>query len=732
MAKINCLTKEIAQKIAAGEVVERPASVVKELLENAIDAGATEITVEIQHGGVRYIRLTDNGCGIAREDVPTAFLSHATSKICKVSDLDEIMTLGFRGEALPSIAAVSKMEMMTKQREDFAGTRIVLEGGSEVSLDEAGCPNGTTIIVRDLFFNTPARMKFLKSDRAEGMAVSALLDHLALSHPEIAFCFIKDGKIQTRTPGKGDLYATIYALYGKDFAETLLPVQYALEGVAVHGFVSKPYASRGSNSMQHFFVNNRYFKTRTGSAALLEAYKNSVMVGRYPAAVLFVDVNPRLIDVNVHPAKTEVRFSNERALFNCIYSAAKSGIEADHSKKEAVLSSKKTESASLFQKAQPTGEQLTLSQTAPAVKQKQETANPTTQTAHAVQNTATFTEKPNHAEISAYEQVLKTTVRDSNTTYETAVGEDLPDLSVPTAQPKMTEASAPVSQKTEESDQKKAETPLFATEESVVAESLEDILLNNPKIETENPPAEPKAEPEVLCKTVSEETTETDALEAPEQAAEDCFASQAAQESVTEDTAPVAEKEMQVRVLGEVFKTYILAEVDGELYIIDKHAAHERMLFNRLKKDNGANGAQMLLTPVTVTLSKEEYAVLTEHMELLTKAGFMAEDFGEGTILLRACPLNLEGEDLTALVTEIAGYLLRHKRDTTPEQLDWVYHSIACRAAIKAGYDLKPYEMEHFTKELLKHEEIRFCPHGRPVMVALTKQELDRQFGRLG
>ncbi len=701
MAKINCLTKEIAQKIAAGEVVERPASVVKELLENAIDAGATEITVEIQHGGVRYIRLTDNGCGIAREDVPTAFLSHATSKIHNVEDLEEIMTLGFRGEALPSIASVSRMEMMTKQKEDFVGTRIVLEGGSEVSLDDAGCPDGTTIIVRDLFFNTPARMKFLKSDRAEGMAVSALLDHLALSHPEIAFCFIKDGKVQTRTPGNGDLASAIYALYGKEFSETLLPVQYAMEGIEVKGYISKPFASRGSNAMQHFFVNNRYFKTRTGSAALLEAYKNSVMVGKYPAAVLFIDVNPKWIDVNVHPAKTEVRFSNERALFNCVYSAAKQGLLNDRSRKEAFLAPQKKQEQNLFQKTLPTGEQLSM-QSAPKMLEHKPTAP------------SKPVEKPKQQEVSAYTNLLEHTLKDSETDYEAK--EEAFDLTKSMAQ-KTAEIQKPI-----------VKAPIAEeTANEVREESLESLLLNNRAVPKETPKTVPTEAKKPVYEPVSEAPQAVEIV-APEPHEE------TKAPVIEEVPIPAAEQpqEKQIRVLGEAYKTYIFAECDGELYIVDKHAAHERMLFDKLKKDNGANGAQMLLSPVPVTLSKEEYAVLTEHMDLLNEAGFLAEDFGEGTVLLRACPLNLESEDLTALVTEIAGYLLRHHRDATPEQLDWVYHSIACRAAIKAGSDLTRYEMEHFLKELFNHEEVRFCPHGRPVMVRLAKQELDKQFGRLG
>ena len=440
MGRIHALPKEIAQLIAAGEVVERPASVVKELLENAIDAGATEITLEIQHGGIRYIRITDNGCGIAREDVPVAFLSHATSKIKKADDLDAIFTLGFRGEALASIAAVSKVEIMTKTPEEFAGTRMVLEGGDPVSLDDAGCPVGTTIIIRDLFYNTPARMKFLKSDRSEGSAVAAVADHLALSHPEVSVRFIKDGKEQMMTPGNGDLLSCIHAVYGKDFAETLLPANGAAGGITVRGFVSKPYCARGTNTMQHFFVNNRYIKTRSGAAALTEAYKNSMMVGRYPACVLFMEVQPALVDVNVHPAKTEVRFSDERKVFDAIYYAAKNAIAADKTRPTVALHTP-TADRSVLRPPQPQAEQLRMpvtpatpaqtEKTSSSAAPKQDFSTATYSAPNAAQSKTPQTSQnanPIPAQLHAYETLL----RDSA---EAAYGEDsdLPDLSVRTA-----------------------------------------------------------------------------------------------------------------------------------------------------------------------------------------------------------------------------------------------------------------------------------------------------------
>lgn len=652
MAKIQKLPREIAQLIAAGEVVERPASVVKELLENAVDAGASEVTLEIQNGGIRLIRVTDNGCGIARDDVPTAFLSHATSKIHSADDLDAIFTLGFRGEALASVAAVSRVELMTKTADAFAGTRAVLEGGEVLSVEDAGCPNGTTLLIRDLFYNTPARMKFLKSDRAEGSAVALIADRIALSHPEISVRFIKDGKEQMCTPGNGDLHACIHAVYGREFAETLLPVEYSLNGIAVHGFVSKPFCARGSNSMQHFFVNNRYIKSRSGAAALNEAYKNAVMVGKYPACVLFLEVQPSAVDVNVHPAKTEVRFSNEKAVFDAIYYAVKNTLSEDRSRPAAVLPHTPAHTSrpekSVLRKAEPTAVQIELEDIPTPPTQRSVQQNNFTSVSAPVHG-----ENPTKYEIEAFRHVLN----DTKELYET---EELPDLTVRTS-------AEPAKNETEETAQT-ADMPMPTAEVSAL------------------PIAEAVVQPK---------------------------------------------KAPAFRLIGEAFKAFIFVECAGKLLIIDKHAAHERMLFDALKKDNGKQGAQLLLSPVTVTLSKDEYAVLCENMQVLNEAGFDAEDFGEGAVRVRACPLNLEKEDITVLITEIAGYLLKNKREILSEKLDWIYHSLACRAAIKAGNDTKDYELYEFTKKLLSDDSVRYCPHGRPVLIELTRAELDRQFGRI-
>lgn len=656
MGKINQLPKNIAELIAAGEVVERPASVVKELLENSIDAGATSVTVEIQNGGVRYIRITDNGCGIAREDVPLAFLSHATSKISAATDLDSIMTLGFRGEALASVAAVSKTEILTKTADEANGTRMVTEGGEQCLLDDAGCPCGTTIIIRDLFYNTPARMKFLKTDRAEGNAVAGIVDKIALSHPDISFRFIKDGKQQMFTPGNGDLRATVYAVFGKDFSENLIETNYNWNGLTVSGFVSAPFAARGTSSMQMFFVNGRYIKSRTAMAALSEAYKNSVMVGRYPSCVLFLQIAPELVDVNVHPAKTEVRFSNEKLIFDAVYYAAKNAITADNQRRQVHIAPPVQPKRDLLQTPQPKAEQ------------------------------AVFSEK-------LYSQKVSVPVK----TAEKSAMQERPILK-----------EAVMTLCSEETD---SYTPKENNDFLLTMQSKSEGM---PTVKTELPIAAEQSSPkkaEEVSAVKIEEVTE-------------------AEEKEIEITFSENPAEKPFKFLGEAFKAFIFAEYDGKLVIIDKHAAHERMLFNALKKNNGENGSQLLLRPVTVVLSKEEYSAVTENFEALRAAGFDIEDFGSGSVVVRACPLNLEKEDITGLITEAAGYLMKNKKDILPEKLDWIYHSVACRSAIKAGDKTSDYELLAFTKKLLADSSIRYCPHGRPVLIELSKHELDKQFGR--
>ena len=612
MAKINKLPKHMADLIAAGEVVERPASVAKELMENAVDAGATSITVEIQHGGISYIRVTDDGCGIDREDVKTAFVSHATSKIKNAEDLNAILTLGFRGEALPSIAAVSKVNMITKTATEEMGTSLNIEGGITTDISDAGCAVGTTMIVRELFYNTPARMKFLKKDVSEGNYVASAVEKLALSHPEISFRFIRDGKQVFTTNGDGNLQNVCFSAFGKDFSNGLLEVNSAVGNVSVRGLVTPPFNCRGSRGMQYFFVNGRSVKNGTITAAFENAYKNSVMVGKFPGGVLFIQLPPALVDVNVHPSKIEVRFSDERAIFDAVYHSVKSALNESTSLKQAVLPEKKQVFNELFTKPQQDFKQTT------------------------VEEHITYTEKILKP-LSAPAKVLN----DVETPYIAEVDED------------------PI----------KIEFPIVEV----------------PKAPNPTPIIEEK---------------------------------------------PIV-KENEIRLIGEAYKTYIFIEYNGTLCVIDKHAAHERILFNQLKKNKQNSGSQLLLAPVTVTLGKEEYVAVTENLETIRDAGFEVEDFGNGTVIVRSCPIDLDNQEIAPLIDEIAQYLVKNRRDITNEHLDWIYHNVACRSAIKAGDNNSAAELLALAKSVVNDNDVRFCPHGRPVMIEISKYELEKQFGRV-
>lgn len=612
MAKINKLPKHMADLIAAGEVVERPASVVKELMENAVDAGATSITVEIQHGGISYIRVTDDGCGIDREDVKTAFVSHATSKIKTAEDLNTILTLGFRGEALPSIAAVSKVNMITKTAAEEMGTSLTIEGGIITDFSDAGCAVGTTMIVRELFYNTPARMKFLKKDVSEGNYVASAVEKLALSHPEISIRFVRDGKQVFTTNGDGNLQNVCFSAFGKDFSNGLLNVDGTVGNVSVSGLVTPPFNCRGSRGMQYFFVNGRSVKNTTIMAAFENAYKNSVMVGKFPGGVLFITLPPTLVDVNVHPSKIEVRFSDEKAIFDAVYHAVKSALSENTSLKQANLPEKKPIFNEIFAKPQQEFKQTT------------------------VEENITYTEK-----------VLK-------------------PLSV------------------------------FDVVEDVKTDYVAE---DDDPLKIEFPVSIPETKVEV-------------------------------QETITPKTATPTE-ENTIRLIGEAYKTYIFIELNGKLCVIDKHAAHERILFNKLKSQSQNSGSQMLLAPITVTLGKEEYIAVTENIETIAKSGFEVQDFGNGTVIVRSCPMDLDNCEIAPLISEIAEYLTKNRRDITNEHLDWIYHNVACRSAIKAGDDNSEAELLALAKQVVNDNDVRFCPHGRPVMIEISKYELEKQFGRV-
>lgn len=635
MPHIQVLDKHTAELIAAGEVVERPSSVVKELLENTIDAGATMVAVEIQNGGVTYIRITDNGAGIAREDVPTAFLRHATSKVRREEELEAIGTLGFRGEALASIAAVSRVELLTCAAGETAGTRYTLEGGEDGHLEDTGCPQGTTIVVRDLFYNVPARMKFLKKDVSEANAVAGVVDRIALSHPEVSFRFIRDGREELLTPGDSQLRSCIYAVLGKEFSDSLLPVDYTLGGVHVHGFASKPAASRANRTMQHFFINGRYVKTRTAMAALEQAYKGAIMVGKFPACVLHLDMPPETVDANVHPAKIEVRFINEKPVFDAVYHGLKSALAAGDVPKQAVLPVRPTI-------GQPQAEQLHM----------EPPAAPRSPASHI----DAILDKP-PAQPAA------------------------PAPAVPSAPP----AARPRPVLRDGTDAPYYAAPSYLNIERTSAQ---------PAAAPEPPPAPPPVREEPAAPPPAEKASE-----------------------------PVV-------YVGEVFHTYVIAQMGESLYVIDKHAAHERLLYNQLKA-TPHNDAQMLLEPVSVPLGREEYAAVTAELETLGAAGFEVEDFGGSTVLVRAVPLILSGCDAAAAIQEIAGGFVSGKRELTMDKLDWIYHSSACRAAVKAGDSSRPEELRQLAERVLQNDDIRYCPHGRPVCFELTRRELEKQFGRV-
>ena len=643
MPNINVLPKHIAELIAAGEVVERPSSIVKEIMENAIDAGADKITLEIKRGGITYIRITDNGCGIDRDNIRKAFISHATSKISTADDLNAICTLGFRGEALASIAAVSRVEVMTRGEGEEVGTRYCIEGGEETLLDDAGCPKGTTLIVRDLFYNTPARMKFLKKDVSEGNAVAAVVDRIALSHPEVSIRFIRDSKDVLFTSGDGKLENAIYKTLGKDFASTLIPCDYELEGVRVSGFISKPFNARPNRMMQYFFLNDRFIKTRTGMVALEEAYKNSIMVGKFPACVLNIHIAPGAVDVNVHPSKTEVRFANEKLIFNAVYYCAKSALQQGDTRVQANFKQK-------------VGRQ--------------------------------FMPKPNEGrQIKIYEQQLEQ-VKKESLPKEDFWGKTTSEEFVKLSEPKKTEKI----------------TFNDSSEFSLKKDEEPDLIPVFKPVEEAKPPV----------------------IETVEEAVPEAKAEQPASE--VEEVKPEPEP---YRVIGEAFKTYILVEQGKKLLIIDKHAAHERMLFEKLRANNGEIETQMLLAPVTVTLSKEEYSAVLDNLELLDKAGYRVEDFGGGMVIVSECPTAVADADLAEVVMELAGYLVNNRRELIPEKLDWIYHSTACRAAIKAGDKTSEYELEKFVEKLLNDPDIRYCPHGRPVLIEMSKYEIEKNFGRV-
>jgi len=703
MGVINVLDKHIAELIAAGEVVERPSSVIKELVENSIDAGAKNITVEIKNGGTTFMRVSDDGCGIYRDDIKKAFLRHATSKVKTANDLDMISTLGFRGEALASISAVSRLQVITKNENEEIGSCYEIEGGDEISLEEAGCPTGTTFVIRDLFYNIPARSKFLKKDVAEGNAVSALMDKIVLSHPEVAFTFIRDGKQVLRTFGDGKLLSAIYSVFGKDFAKGLIPVDYTLDSVTVKGYISKPINSRPNRNMQNFFINGRFVKTRTGMAALEEAYKGSIMVGKFPSAVLQLTVPYEIIDVNVHPAKIEVRFINERPVFDAIYHAVKTALQQGDERKQ--IHFKENTAFNEIKKVNPFNN-------AQAVFAKAEN---------------TPAEKPIKP-IERIEPVLKNSEPKPYNPFDELDLKDEKTKPVSIDNLKMSDSSNPFDiyskqaiKRNSELENKKAE---FSKQK---LEKAEQLILKATQQE------ESLAKQEITVDDLTVESTETP-IET-EVSKEEVKPLKGISENKTDNNDALTElpkEQTKLRFLGEAFNTYIIVEKnDNEVLIIDKHAAHERIIYEKLKADSGSANVQYLLTPITVTLDKIDYDAAVSNLDMFAKCSFDVEDFGNGTLLVRSAPQYLAATKIADCITEMSGYIASGKKDIYTEKMDWFYHNVSCRSAIKAGNKSTVQELMDIAWTLEKNPQIKYCPHGRPICIVMTKYEIEKQFGRL-
>ena len=642
MPKIIQLSPHVANLIAAGEVVERPASVAKELLENAVDAGASQITVEVRDGGMTFLRVTDNGCGMAAEDARTAFLRHATSKLRQAEDLAAISTMGFRGEALAAIASVSRIDLLTKTPGAISGTGLHLEAGTITEETEAGCPEGTTIIVRDLFFNTPARMKFMKSDTVEGSRVAAAVQLQALAHPEVAFRFLRDGKEILSTPGTGRLEDAVYCVYGRECAN-MIRVDSRWENYTLTGFVSKPTDARPSRALQTFFVNDRPVKSRILIAALEEAYRNQIMVGKFPACVLYLKLNPSVVDVNVHPAKTEVKFLNEKAVFDCIHYGVLGALNKTPDRPQVQFKKQPTET--------PAGSALTGQESVPAYKPAAPSAIPPRKD--------NFYRTMTPAEYKTFSQAMQEAPR-----------------------PKREAAVAAVAK----------------IEQEVGIPLRETVIL--PVVTPAPKPVEKKPEPT----TVPESESVQEALAMP---------------------SPIS-----WRMVGELYNSYIIVEQGEEAFLIDKHAAHERILFEKLKANQEKISAQTLLTPIPVRLSPEAAAELLSNASLLEELGFEAEEFGDNTVLLRQIPMDLSPDDAAEAAESLAADLLNGRKERKDTVRDELLHTVACKAAIKAGWVTSETELLALVKQVMADEDLKYCPHGRPICITLSKKQLEKQFKR--
>lgn len=654
MAVIHELDSHMADLIAAGEVVERPSSVCKELVENAIDAGATQITVELEHGGISYLRICDNGCGMAPEDAPVAFRRHATSKIRIQEDLHAIGTLGFRGEALAAICAVSRVDLFTKQHGCIEGTHLMLEGGNITANEPAGCPEGTTFVIRDLFYNTPARMKFLKKDFTEAGYIISVVEHAAESHPEIAFRCIRDGKDVFHSSGNGSLKSAVFSVFGKELSKNLIEVpEKERNGITVWGYISKPHSPRANRTFQHFFVNGRFIRSKLVQAAMEEAYRNSIITGKFPYGCICIDLPLGQVDVNVHPAKTEVKFAQEKQVFSAVYAACKNALAGDDNIPEIEAKP---------QKAVPAQREM------PQVEPMRAFHPPIS--------------RPVRSEAAAQESGLS-----SPSAYHAAGAPQMPPVRRGGFQPYI------------DVDDTDAQALHMPQEDERERESL---------IPSEIP------------------ARQTASASAAEKEPEEVFAEPAQN---PEAPACLTGDLPRARVIGSCFETYILAEDPDGLILIDKHAAHERILFNQLRPQADIP-TQMLLQPVVADLSGEEYAAVLEGMEQIQALGFALEPFGQHSVAVREAPAYLDAGDIAVTISEMAQKLM-DRRTPVPDKLDDLIHTVSCKAAIKAGMQTSMEELQSLCDRVLSDPDVTCCPHGRPVTVRLTKYELDKMFKRV-
>lgn len=661
MAKIKVLSKEVSELIAAGEVIDRPSSVIKELLENSIDSGATNITVEIKNGGRTYMRITDNGCGMSYEDLPTAFVRHATSKIDVKEDLEKICSLGFRGEALASICAVSKVSVLTKQQSDKLGAHIENEGSEIVLLEESGCPDGTTIIVRDLFYNVPARLKFLKKDVTESNAIAAIVNKIALSNPGISFKFIRDNKQELITAGDGKLFSAVYSVFGKEFSNSLLKTEYTYNGVKVSGYIIKPLLAKSKRSFQNFFVNGRYVKSVTCMVSIEEAYKNQIMVGKFPACVLMIEIDPSLVDVNVHPSKIEVKFSDEKLIYDAVYFAVKNTLMNEQTPSELVSENTKHYNETQLYGFKPKeGVQLSIKTNSTPKKEEQKFEFKKEQT------------KPK-------DDFFK------NISVREVVSDDNNPISVLRSEKNEYKINylkeEPAENKSDNANENEFRSDIPAQSSVYKYISNDSFKKNDVKI------AEPV---------------------------------------ITEET-----EEIITKVLGEVFDTYIVCQRQNDMYLIDKHAAHERMNFEKIKKSLNSLDCQMLISPVSVLLSYDEYDAIMRNIENAKSLGFIIEDAKSPFVNVLGLPVIINAEDAEEAVSELAKNYLSHMNDPQLDVLDELCHSIACKASVKGNIPSKLEELQALCEKVFDDELTKYCPHGRPIFVKFSKREIEKLFKRI-